>query len=888
MPTFIEKSYCKGNRPAGIVGLHHNLRSSITGSMLRERGVPRFLVAPMGYGKSSCAYEYAQVVFDFEHVFWIKCDSPCFLRDLDEGSIFAQISSVDPLAKLAVFDDVPHLDQDRAESFDGLLRELMDAGIEVVVACAPSVDSVSARHVDKILLQAADLIPSEDEVEMERMRGNKTREEAKALASPRGAACLLWGEGGVKQIVKGLAAEELPGELELAVFCMLVLGDGRIESLSAMISPSRLGEDATYLAPMFPYLGLDLDAGTFSCIEVSPADILACSRFSPSMLGKASVQGERDPLAIELADMLLGKGEGERAADLLMALGTRAAAGTWLAANGWELLSRSWALPVEMLASGARAMDADLKGAVLALRCWALAMLGDGGGSARMSSRIMRSPSSTWWQMAAATVAPCVLDDIVAPESLATNAGMVEVIQGIGDDDDDPCRLGAQGFLHWEAMLELELLRNGEGDASGYLGRFEEWALSLDGLGADAERKGLRNALLVSGSWFLGQHVAPGTSHDDGSHGEGEARIAALVAPVVTFVSRALASAEHQGSLTWPECVAANALQGAIERFPYAFDEGISPKLVSAARSTAVKLMVQSDRHRKGVSSKEEAKGEYELTHEDSFRAKPQPASKVASLRVATPSLVISLFGGAEAWIGADRAEPRQIKRKNAKIALAMLVLNRGREITKEKMASTLWPDAPADNARQNLYVVWSYLKKSLSVGSSCPYLISTQTGYKLDSRFVISDSQQFDELCKELLFGRDDKDAWEELYEKVSGDFAEDLLPEVTDNAYIDGVRRRLRTQMVDGLVEASSRMWREGETRGAIWFAREALRRDRSREDAYIALMEAQIASNQRGAALDTYFECRRYLSEQLGIDPSKRVVELYRSVIETEEDF
>ncbi len=50
----------------------------------------------------------------------------------------------------------------------------------------------------------------------------------------------------------------------------------------------------------------------------------------------------------------------------------------------------------------------------------------------------------------------------------------------------------------------------------------------------------------------------------------------------------------------------------------------------------------------------------------------------------------------------------------------------------------------------------------------------------------------------------------------------------------------------------------------------------------------MEAQIASGQRAAAIDAYFACRRYLSEELGIDPSPRVVELYRSIIETEASF
>lgn len=400
--------------------------------------------------------------------------------------------------------------------------------------------------------------------------------------------------------------------------------------------------------------------------------------------------------------------------------------------------------------------------------------------------------------------------------------------------------------------------------------------------------QGVRNAMLIAGSWFLEAQWRRDPTDPRAATAEGEARFVEVTAPVVKRLARELESATLGSSMTWPECLAVNALQTTFEAHPYSFDENVSPKLVSAARSSAVRILVQAEEYRKGLTSREAAKGEYELTHEDTFRKGAQPASRVASLRVGTPMLVLSLFGGIEAWIGSDQSDLRQIKRTNAKIVLAVLALNRGREIPKNKLAAIIWPEASPAAGRQNLYVVWSYLKRMLKVGSSCPYLISTQTGYKLDGRFVISDAQGYDELCKDLLFGRQDKDVWEELYEKVSGDFAEDFLPEIAGNAYIDAVRLRLRTQLVDGLVEASSRMWNEGENRGAIWFAREALRRDRSREDAYIALMEAQIASSQRGAALDTYFECRRFLSEQLGIDPSKRVVELYRSIIETEEEF
>ena len=69
------------------------------------------------------------------------------------------------------------------------------------------------------------------------------------------------------------------------------------------------------------------------------------------------------------------------------------------------------------------------------------------------------------------------------------------------------------------------------------------------------------------------------------------------------------------------------------------------------------------------------------------------------------------------------------------------------------------------------------------------------------------------------------------------------------------------------------------------AIW-ARMSATYTSSREDVYVALMRAQIASLQRTAALQTYFACRRYLADDLGIDPSAETMRLYRSIIEVEE--
>ncbi len=813
MPTFIEKCCCRGKRPAGVVGLRHNLRPDVTGALLRDRRVPRFLVAPTGYGKSACAYEYAQVVFGFEGVFWVRCDSPCFIRDLDNGTLADQVLRVDAAPKLVVLDDVPHLDAARAEALDGFLHRMLDEDCEVVVACVPSVDAVSSRHLDKILMDGNALLLSDDEVEVERMRGNISRSEADGMKPSGRAACLVWDERGVEAIVRGLACEELPGELEL------------VEDVARRPRP---------------------------VLAAGRARRLLLRRGRPLVPWREGAQGDGVPGGLRGQGVLVEVGGAPR---MVPAVG----------------MPRPSRRAPDRGREGTRWTDGLRLGGT---------MLGDREGAERAARRVLRSSASGWRDVAAAALSRRVLPGACEDDILRDVESALRLRDASGDDG-APDAEGADALFDWECLLRLERARRDgqRGWADAFAAACEE---AVAGHAAAARR---RCSLLVAGSWFVEAcALAKGSSTPE----QPEAAGCEGLSPVVSRLSGMLASPHLRQAPSWPECVAVNALQSASEAWPFAFDQGVAPKAVAASRARATALLVQAEEHRRKTSERESAKGEFQLTHEDPFRADAQPAAKVAALRVATPSLVLSLFGGLEAWVGADGSDIRQVRRRNAKIVLALLAMNRGREVTKERLAATIWPDASPSCSRQNLYVVWAYLKTVLKVGSSCPYLVSTQTGYKLDARYVGSDVEEFDELCKGLLFGRDDRDSWEELYEKVSVDFAEDLLPEVTGNDCVDAMRSRYRTQLVDGLVEASSRLGREGETRGSVWFAREALRRDCTREDAYIAMMEAQIASSQRGAAIDTYFECRRFLGEHLGIDPSRRVVELYRSVIETEESF
>ncbi len=81
----------------------------------------------------------------------------------------------------------------------------------------------------------------------------------------------------------------------------------------------------------------------------------------------------------------------------------------------------------------------------------------------------------------------------------------------------------------------------------------------------------------------------------------------------------------------------------------------------------------------------------------------------------AAPLLRVSLFGGLEVSVGEQRVEPGRLSRRKSRALLAILVIGRGREMARDRLAELLWPTSDADVARRNFYSVLSQLKRAIS-----------------------------------------------------------------------------------------------------------------------------------------------------------------------------
>lgn len=880
MPSFIESCRCNGARPAGIVGHRFTSRPGIIGRLLRDRHVARFIVAPTGFGKSTVAFEYANIMFGFKDVLWMNCKSPCFLRDLDADLLFDAIRRLGSEVKLVVCEDVPCLDDLRADVFSGLLDELLALGYEAIVTCTPSADTFSCKQRDRMTLSGADLLLSDEELGALIPGSRYDIKEHRELPLSLRIPCLHWHDKGSEVLLQGIASEDLPNDVLLGMLVLLALGSGAVDDMQAFLSIDRAQEICSIISESYPFFGMDGQASMYRSLDVSVGQISSSFGSKISLLASSSICDGKDVLICRLSDMMLERGLSRRACELMCEFAPKPVAASWLIRVCLRLVDRGEAYPIAMLHDAVRRGGSGQLDSLSICRAWAAVMMGDVQNALLFCRRVVRSGSSTAVQKSQAI---CFILATGGQEDAPKMAYKLRQLLGQLEDDSTAMReddgLYANTAIVSKFMLCLE---DGMLPAADYWGELR---------GSMREDTGMEGVLLFC-SGVLMRRLS--TSTEDGVSGvesnateEASLRsgMLASMSSMCGFCNEVIDGMVAGGN--WFAVFAAQGMMQVLDRWPMLVDLPLSDKLRESVRHMSAHIAEQCKEYGVSVMEAEAKQREYNITHPDPFRMS-SICSTASTPDPSVPTLTVNLFGGLEVLIGGKPLEPGKLTRMKAKTLLALLVINRGKEITRQRLSEILWPDVGFDAYRRNFYSIWSQLKQSLSVMGSCPYLIRSQVGCSVDTRLVTSDVYDYERVCRTLLFGSEDAGSWEQLYSCVCGRYSGKLMPCETENATLASLRSHYHAQLIDGLIAASARLVSMNEPRGALWFAREAARREEKREDVFIALMEAQIASDQRSAALETYFECRKFLREGLGIDPSARLVGLYRSIIETEDAF
>ncbi len=224
-----------------------------------------------------------------------------------------------------------------------------------------------------------------------------------------------------------------------------------------------------------------------------------------------------------------------------------------------------------------------------------------------------------------------------------------------------------------------------------------------------------------------------------------------------------------------------------------------------------------------------------------------------------------------------------------ARLAFAVLVLDRPRPVDRFHLAEVLWPDSLPASWEAALRVVMSRVRAFLGAAGlpASDVLTNCYGCYRLSLP---------DDVVVDVEAAATAVEAAEKAWAAGSPAPALAAAAEVrvitsrpfiggAEGAWIDAARRRLGSQRARALDVSVRAAIHLGQASEAIDAAQELLSLDPYRDVSHVLIMQAHRASGNRAEALRAYGWCRHVLAEELGVDPSPETEALYRSLLREE---
>ncbi len=217
----------------------------------------------------------------------------------------------------------------------------------------------------------------------------------------------------------------------------------------------------------------------------------------------------------------------------------------------------------------------------------------------------------------------------------------------------------------------------------------------------------------------------------------------------------------------------------------------------------------------------------------------------------------------------------------------ALLLISRGEVVSVDRIVDALWGERPPESAAKAVQGYVSHLRRALEAGpgrGAGGAVVTRAPGYLLRADAVALDAERFERLAAEGRRALEDGSAAEAagLVEEALALWRGPALAEFAfDDFAQEEVRRleELRLAATEDRIEALLRLGRHGELAGEL----EALvaahpLRERMRGQAMLALYR----SGRQAGALALYRDCRRLLSDELGLEPGPELQRLERAIL------
>ena len=841
MANFLSACACHGARPNSVDIKDTHIREHLIAKLMQERKVLRSIIAPSGFGKSILAAQYADIVFSFKKVFWIDCQSPCFIRDLDSNEIASHIIQICENPNLVVFDDVSVLDESRAEFFSNVIDELLEYDCEVIVTARPYKDIFMKTQTDSLVISSGELLVTDDE------------SDDKLLNNIERIPIAKWGNiDPAISLIKAALKEDFTDAIIFSLFLIYLFQDSSIDILDKYITKSQK-KLLIELSEEYLYFGINENKSSFSVPSIFTSKLLSLFNSHMHIIIDAMSCTDRSDLSEKLCSLLEDEGKFSKAVEIASAIGNKGLRKSILAKYNEDSIRNMYLTSTCDLYNKlySQNYDSDINLAYQSLR---LAILGRVDEAIRYSYNVLDSSNSS---IDNKLMASLIFMRFGSPDEKAQT---LKIIRNLSNE------------FKIETFLNNSKLSNDEKFKCEVINRlidiyfaifsdsldpFEKWCSNLEDEIDDIDI--ICAEAIFNCASFQDEEVFHGDSFYN------------FVSTISRFFNSSdvnkfnfytfaiintyfKAEKEIDFPVRWNINAEINNSFAEYKNFYHQQKTLISGKHKSIKRSTNYNIADTSYNQDLSISSN------YEI-----------------------PQLKINVFGGLCAFIGDEEIISSSFGRQNIKLICCILALENGNEIGKDDLSKIIWPGSSEASQRININAHWSVVRKLFTLpNGECPYLIRNQNSYKFVKRYLTTDLQLLEDVCAKLTLGPIDSASWSELINLNENIISGALLPSEHSNVYIISKRNEYKNKVVDALLAASNRLIDAGEVQQSLWFAHKAYSRDAKREDVFVTLMKAQMKAGQRTPAIETYFACKKFLEEDLGIDPSQKIYGMYKQVI------
>lgn len=264
-------------------------------------------------------------------------------------------------------------------------------------------------------------------------------------------------------------------------------------------------------------------------------------------------------------------------------------------------------------------------------------------------------------------------------------------------------------------------------------------------------------------------------------------------------------------------------------------------------------------------------------------------ACSTHALGTMLPTIRISTFGTLHVQRGDYTVTEADWHTRQARQLLKILLTERPRAVSSDRLIEILWPNSPpgaaATTLRSAINALRNVLEPDRLIRAPSRYIVTQAPGYAFRIHPDIwIDAEAFEKELEISQRAETPAERSRHLHAAIQL-YQDDYL---SSDPYADWVRperERLQELYFAALLRVAELQADTGGYTAAMAACRQVLTRDPVREIAYQALMRYQAAAGDSAAALLTYERCRNILNEELGADPSPVTQQLHQRILNGE---